>query len=151
VIKKTKQKIHPYLPFDLHKEFKTYCKAKGLTESSVAESAIREYLDDSKDINLLYRRMDRMNRSLGRVERDLNISSEFLALFVQIWFAYTPQLPDSEKESAQRLSMKRYNNFVQHVVNSIGGGKKFIDDFVSETIGDDEELKAAVEGDPDEQ
>lgn len=147
MIKQAKQKIHPYLSFDLHKEFKTYCKAKGLTESSVAEAAIREYLDDSKDITLLYRRLDRMNRGFGRLERDLNITSEFLALFVQVWFAYTPQLPESEKESAQRLSMKRYNNFLQHVVNSIGGGKRFIDDFVSETIADEKELKDSVDGD----
>lgn len=150
MIKQTKQKIHPYLSFDLHKEFKTYCKAKGLTESSVVEAAIKEYLDDSKDITLLYRRLDRMNRGLGRVERDLNITSEFLAVFVQIWFAYTPQLPDSEKESAQRLSMKRYKKLLEHVVNAIGNGKRFIDDFVSETIADEEELKACVEKEENE-
>ncbi|MCB2181343.1 MAG: hypothetical protein KQH63_04925 [Desulfobulbaceae bacterium] len=140
-----KQKIYPFLSGELCRRFKTYCRAKGLTESSVVEAALQEYLDDSKDINLLYRRLDRQNRALGRMERDLNVLSEFMAVFIQVWFAYTPQLPEEEKPAAQRLAMGRYRQFVAHVADAVGNGKRFIDDFVSEPIADDEELKSVLE------
>ena len=42
--------IYPYLSSSLQKRFKRYCKAHGHTESSVVETALNEYLDDTKDM-----------------------------------------------------------------------------------------------------
>jgi hypothetical protein len=141
----SKSNIHPYLSDKLYKKFKTYCKAKGITESSVVEAALQEYLDDSADVKLLYRRLDRMNRAIGRLERDLNVSSEFNAVFMQLWLAHTPELPNEHKEGANRKAMARYHAVVNHVVKALGGGKKCYDDFVQERLADDDELNSILE------
>src|SRR5208337_2283534 len=43
----------------------------------------------------LARRLDRMTRQVERLERDLTISAEALALFIRFWLTITPPLPDS--------------------------------------------------------
>ena len=86
-----------------------------------------------------------MNRATGRVERDLNVLSEFVAVFMQIWLAHTPELPDDHKEGANRKAMSRYHAVVNHVVKALSGGKRFYDDFVQETLADDDELVRRIE------
>jgi len=58
-----RKNIHPYLSPELYVQFKDYCKKVNATESSVIESALKEYFDDSKDMKLLLRRLDRIGRN----------------------------------------------------------------------------------------
>ncbi len=86
-----------------------------------------------------------MYRDTGRVERDLNVLSEFVAVCMQIQLAHTPELPDVHKEGVNRKAMSRYHAVVNHVVKALSGGKRFYDDFVQETLADDDELVRRIE------
>ncbi len=59
----TKRKnIHPYLSPELYQRFKSYCKQKGVTETSVVESALAQYLDEKCDLALILKKLDRIGR-----------------------------------------------------------------------------------------
>lgn len=137
-------RIQPYLSPDLHKHFKRHCKAHGLSESSVVEAALQEYLDDTKDMTMVYRRLDRQQRAIGRLHRDLNVLAEAFAVYVQLYFAHTPEVEANEKEAAKHQGFRRYGQFVEYVAKQYGGGHRFIDD-LAEDVADDDELREILE------
>lgn len=141
-----RKNIHPYLSPELFQRFKSYCSKRNISQSSVVEAALQEYLDDNSDIRLLLRRLDRQGRHLDQVERDVTALAEAFSVFVQLWFAHTPRLGDEDKKGAEKEAWNRYSQFVEYVARQLGGGHRFINDLVEDVLGDEEELKKAVDG-----
>ena len=148
----SQKRIQPYLSLELHKRFKRYVGAhgRGVSESSVVESALVEYLDESKDMTLLLRRLDRQNRSIGRLERDIAILTEAFTTYTQYWFAHTPEVASAQKDAARISSKIRYQDYVNFVADQYASGHRFVDDLAQESIADDDELAAAVNGEIDD-
>ena len=142
-----RQNIHPYLSPELLKSFKSYCNKRNISQSSVVEAALQEYLDDNSDIRLLLRRLDRQGRHLDRIERDLAALTEAFGVFVQLWFAHTPRLGDEDKKGAEKEAWNRYSQFVDYVSRQLAGGHRFVNDLVDDVVGDEDELKKAVNDD----
>lgn len=140
-----RKNIHPYLSPELMKRFTGYCNRKNVSQSSVVEAALQEYLDENSDIRLLLRRLDRLSRQLDRIEREVEALAEAFGVFVQIWFAHTPRLGDVDKKGATQESWDRYSGFVEYVARQLGAGHRFINDLVEDVVGDDEELKTHAE------
>jgi len=136
-------RIYPYLSPKLHKRFKRYCQANGHSDSSVVEAALNEYLDDTKDMTLLLRRLDRQQRSQGRLQRDVDILMEAFAVYVQLWYSYKPNLKGKEREAAMASGSYRYQQYVDYVARQYGGGHRFVDDLAKD-ISDDEELQSIL-------
>jgi hypothetical protein len=61
---------------------------------------------------------------MERLERDVEISNEAVALFVQFWLTTTPALPESEIDAARASGRKRYHDFISALGDRIGGNKK---------------------------
>jgi hypothetical protein len=126
-----RRNIHPYISDDVFNRFKKYCSSLGLTESSVVEAALQKFFDgDASDFPLLLKRLDRLQRALGRMERDLAMFAEAFSVFVQIWFAHTPQIDEDEKDASKRQASDRYNQYVDFVATKLTSGHRFIDDMV---------------------
>ena len=132
-----RKNIHPYISDEVFKRFKKYCASLDLTESSVAEAALQKFFDgDNNDFPLLLKRLDRLQRALGRTERDLSMLSEAFSVFVQIWFAHTPKIDETEREASKRQAGDRYNQFVDFVASKLTAGHRFIDDLVQFDLTD---------------
>ena len=121
-----------YLPPDLDKRLVSYASAKGVSMSSVVEAALKQYLDGVSDVTLFLRRLDRLGRSTERVHRDLSVLMEAFSVYAQLWFASTPQVPESEQEAAKRQAAARFRRFVEFVAQQIAGGHRFVDDLVKD-------------------
>ena len=79
-------------------------------KSFVAEAAILSFLtpDDADRREAAFtRRLDLLNRQVERLERDLTISVEALALFIRFWLTVTPPLPESAQAAAQAKGVLR--------------------------------------------
>jgi hypothetical protein len=132
-----RKNIHPYISDEVFKRFKKYCASLDLTESSVAEAALQKFFDgDNNDFPLLLKRLDRLQRALGRTERDLSMLSEAFSVFVQLWFAHTPKIDESEKDASKRQAGDRYNQFIDFVASKLTSGHRFIDDLVQFDLTD---------------
>jgi len=137
-----RKNIHPYISDEILKRFKKYCSSMNLTESSVVEAALQKYFDaDSKDFPLLLKRLDRLQRALGRIERDLSMLAEAFSVFVQLWFAHTPKIDEDEKDASKRQAGDRYNQFVDFVASKLTSGHRFIDDLVQFDLTDGSDPK----------
>src|ERR1700732_4120195 len=103
----------------------------GQPKSLVAEAAIAAFLtpDDSDRHEVaLTRRLDRLTRQAERLERDLTISVEALALFVHYWLTLIPTLPERAQAAAQAKGRERFAAFVETLGRRLASGKNFLRD-----------------------
>jgi hypothetical protein len=116
----------------------------------IAEAAIASFLtpDNSERREAAFaRRLDRLTRQVERLERDLKISIEALALFVRFWLSVTPQLPDSAVAAANAKGRERFEHFVEALGRRIAKGHSLADE-VSEDIAAEERAAAAAQNAP---
>ena len=133
-------RLQPYVEAPLARQLAAYSAATGMTTSFVVQAALRQYLDRADDKMLLLRRLDRLGRGWDRTQRDLEIHMEAFAIYVKLWFAHTPDIPDKAKDSARRTAESRFAQFQEYLVEQFQGGRRFVDDLPREVIGDEAEL-----------
>lgn len=115
-----------YLTPDLLDLLVQQAKRRGVPKSTVAEAAIASFLtpDASQQQEAaLGRRLDRLNRHADRLERDLEVAVEMLALFVRSWMAATPSLPDAAQADARARGLDRYERFIEALGRRLASGR----------------------------
>ena len=99
-----KRRISVFLESNLLEQLEKVATRQKLTKSVVIESAVASFLSpDSADrLEAAFaRRLDRLSRQSERLERNLAIAAETLALFVRFWLTTTPPSPTSADAAAQ--------------------------------------------------
>lgn len=143
----SKESLQAYVSRDTKRRLDDYAaRQRGKSKSSIVEAALIAYLEDSTDTDLLYRRLDRHSRLLGRVSRDQELLAEAFAVFVKLWFAHTPRVPESERDDAQHFASGRYSQYVQHVAKQFAGGDRFVDDLASDLPLSAEDISDPLQG-----
>jgi hypothetical protein len=140
IVVRGRVRIQPYILAELGERVDDVCASRGVTESAIVEAALRQYLDGTSDKTLLLRRLDRLGRAVERDHRDLEILTETFAVFMRLWFAHTPTIPEDAKQAARMTAEARYRQFVKHVAEQFSGGRRFLDDLPREDLSDDAEL-----------
>jgi hypothetical protein len=133
-------RLQPYVDAPLAKQLAAYSAAMGTTTSFVVQAALRQYLDRTDDKTLLLGQLARLRRALDRTQRDLEIHMEAFAIYVKLWFAHTPSIPDNAKDYARRTAESRFAQFQEHLVERFEGGRRFVDDLPREVLADEAEL-----------
>lgn len=82
----------------------------------------------------LGRRLDRLSRQFQRLERDLTVSTETLALFVRFWLTVVPPLPVDAQASAQAKGRERYENFIEALGHRLAKGQTLLRE-IAQDIG----------------
>ena len=81
----------------------------------IAEAAIASFLSPDADERreaAVVKRLDQIDRRVSRLERDVGISVETLAVFVRFWLTSTPALPEPAAQAARAKASERYEAFV---------------------------------------
>lgn len=126
-----KPRHHLYLDDELTRRLEALAAKPGGCKSAIVSDALRAFLDreGARELDdLLGVRLDRVGRQLGRLERDVGIVMESLALFVRYQFAVIPPLSDLDQPAARALARDRYHAFIQQVGRRIAGGRSVADD-----------------------
>ena len=71
---------------------------------------------------------------MTRLERDVGISVEMLAVFVRFWLATTPALPEPAAQAARAKTAERYDAFVTALGRRLAKGPKLRQE-IAEDIG----------------
>jgi hypothetical protein len=117
-----------YLEDDLHAALQDFAAKRGKSLSIVAVAAIASFLSPDaaeRQEAVMTRRLDRLGRQFERIERDLGISVEMLALFVRFWLAATPAVPETAQAAARAKGQERYERFVEALGRRLAAGKLF--------------------------
>lgn len=125
----TKARLSVYLEPALLTELADYAAKRRKPLSMVAEAAIARFLSPDGPDRLeaaLSRRLDRLSQQHERLERDLGISVEMLALFVRFWLSNTPPLPDIAQPAAQAKGLDRFDAFVEALARKLSAGQSTV-------------------------
>src|SRR5690606_18391868 len=98
-------------------------------KSMIAETAIMSFLtpdDADRREAVLARRLDLLTRQGERLERDLSIAAETLALFIRFWLTVTTPLPESAQAAAQVKGRERFDSFLQTLGRRLAKGQSVL-------------------------
>lgn len=120
-----KMKITAYFDAVLFDELDALATERRVPKTHVIEAALASFLSPDgveQSEAAFVRRLDRLTRSLERLERDQEITTEALALFVRFWLTTTPPLPDNTYSAAKAKGKERYGGFVKTLARRLGKG-----------------------------
>jgi predicted transcriptional regulator len=130
-----KQRLSVYLEPDILRSLAAYAARRDQSRSLIAEAAIASFLSPEaaeRQEAATTKRLDQLDRRMTRMERDLGISVEMLAVFVRHWLTTNPPLPESAQAAARAQAGERYDAFVAALGRRLAKGPK-----VREEISDD--------------
>jgi hypothetical protein len=129
------------LSASLRQRVSGYCAASGIAERTVFEAALGQYIDGTRDLALLMRRLDRLGRAVERVHRDLDVLSVAFGTFVRLWIAHTPAVSAEAVATTRATAEDRYQTFLELVAEQFDGGQRLIDQLPREALANETELE----------
>lgn len=142
-----RDRLNLTLPVEMIGQINELSERKKISRSSIVEAAVASFLSpDAADRReaAFTRRMDRLTRQAQRIERDLGVTADTLALFVRFWLTITPPLPVDAQAAAQVKGRERFEGFVETLGRRLQKGQNFLkeipDDIVPE-LGDDDGMQ----------
>jgi len=124
-----RDRLNASLPVALIDRVVELAARKNISRSSVVEAALESFLSpDNAQMQeaALTRRLDRLSRQVARVERDLGISAETLALFVRFWLTVTPPIAPDAYSAAQAKGRERFEGFIDTLGQHLQSGRSFL-------------------------
>lgn len=125
--RKKKTQISVYLDPDVMTMLADYAARREQSQSMIAEAAIASFLspdDAEKREAVVAKRLDQLDRRMTRLERDVGISVETLAIFVRFWLATTPALAEPAAQAARAKAGERYEAFITALGRRLAKGPK---------------------------
>ena len=126
-MRRKKTKLSAYLDPDVMAMLADYAARRDQPQSMIAEAALASFL--SPDVAerreaVLAKRLDQLDRRMTRLERDVGIAIETLAVFIRFWLATTPALPEPAAQAARAQASDRYETFVAALGRRLAKGPK---------------------------
>jgi len=124
-----KQRLSVYLDPGLMLQLTQLAKRQRQSKSLVAETALESFLTpDEADRReaAITRRLDQSTRQVERLERDLNVTAETLALFIRYWLIVTPSIPDDALSAARARGRDHYESFMKLLGRRLASGRSHL-------------------------
>ncbi len=131
-----RDRMNVYFPPAMLQQIAELADRKKLSRSAIVEAAVASFLSpDGADRReaAFTRRLDRLSRQVQRLERNVGISTETLALFVRFWLTITPPLPSDAQVAAQTKGRERYEGFIEALGRRLQKGQSLLQE-ISEDI-----------------
>src|SRR5215467_2684705 len=125
----TKARLSVYLDPHMMAQLAELADRKRHPKSLIAEAAIMSFLtpdDADRREAVLTRRLDLLTRQGERLERDVSIMAETLALFIRFWLTVTPPLPQSGQVAAQAKGRERFESFLEALGRRLAKGQSVL-------------------------
>lgn len=124
-----KARLSVYLEPQVMRSLIDFAERRSKSKSLIAEAAIESFLSPDapeRQEAVFARRLDRLSCQIERLERDVGISVEALALLVRFWLTATPALPEEAQAAARAKGAERYNGFVEALGRRLSRGSSFV-------------------------
>src|SRR5258708_8146227 len=118
-----------YFPPEILRQLIDLSDRKKMSRSCIVAGAVTSFVSrDGADRTeaAFARRLDGLSREVQRLERDVTIGTETLALFIRFWLTITPPLPADAQASAQAKGRERYENFVDALSRRLANGQTLL-------------------------
>jgi hypothetical protein len=124
-----KEPLSVYLDPEVMAQLIELAGQKNQPKSVIAEAAIASFVtpdDSDRRESALVRRLDLLTRQGERLERDLSITAEAIALFIKFWLTVSPPLPESAQAAAQAKGRERFEFFLETLGRRLAKGQSLL-------------------------
>lgn len=138
--RRKKKKTTIYLDPDVEKTLADFAARRDQSQSMIAEAAIASFPspdDAERREAIIAKRLDQLDRRMARLERDVGIAVESLAVFIRSWLLTTPALPEPAAQAARADAGKRYERFVAALGRRLAHGPKLRQEISEDVSGSD--------------
>ena len=132
-----RDRLNLTLPVEMLSQINELSERKKISRSAIVEAAVASFLSpDAADRReaAFTRRMDRLSRQAQRIERDLGVTAETLALFVRFWLTITPPLPGEAQIASQIKGRERFEGFVETLGKRMQKGQSFLREIPEDVV-----------------
>lgn len=127
--------------------------AKGVSKSSIVATALASWLSSDaagQREAVIAKRLDQLSRQAERLERDLNIQIEALALFIRYYLTVSTPIPEAHQEAARAQGKARFEQFVEQLGRHLVRGRSLVRDVTQDLAPDTNHVGAAAPTDAQE-
>lgn len=122
-----KKRLSVYLDPDLMRLLADFADRREQSRSIIAEAAIASFLSpdaDERQEAAISKRLDRIDRNIQRLERDIGIANEAFAIFMRSWLTSTAPLPEAAQAAARAKGGERYDRFIKALGRRLAQGPR---------------------------
>lgn len=119
------------LPPDLARDLAQHARSRKVSQAAIVEAALASFLSPDGADRLeaaISRRLDRIGRQLDRMEWNVGLANETVALFVRFWLTSNPPMPDDARAAAQAMGKERWERFVEALSRRMEAGPRLLDE-----------------------
>jgi predicted transcriptional regulator len=123
-----KVRVSIYLSDAIERQLEFASREPGKSKSAVVEESLAKQFDPERQWeSVVTRRLDRLDKRLGQISRDLAIIAETQAMHLQIYLNSAPQLPAAEQQERNALGKQRYKLAIDLMAKNLSGGKGYFE------------------------
>jgi hypothetical protein len=126
-----KRRLNVFLPSEYAVQLAEIAAVKRVSKSSLVAVALTNFLSPEmaeRREQAATRRMEKLIRQFGRLERDQAILLETLALFIRHYLATTVPVPEEHQEAARAQGRARFEQFVEQLGKHLQRGTSALAD-----------------------
>jgi hypothetical protein len=126
-----KSRVGVYLSKQMAARLAAAAKGPGASKSALVEAALAQFLgDDDVDYIPVERRLSLMCRQLERLDQNLKIVNEVVALQARYQLAVTPPLPAAALRAACAVGAERFDEFATQVGRRVQSGASLMQETI---------------------
>ena len=119
-----KPRVGVYLSKQMAARLAAAARRPGASKSALVEAALAQFLGDDDDVDYIpvERRLSLMNHQLERLDQNLKVINEIVALQARYQLAVSPPLPAAALRAACALGAERFDEFATQVGRRVQSG-----------------------------
>lgn len=122
------KQVNTRLPIHMVQQIKYIAQEGGITEGSVVEAALRDYLGKTEHEEILLKKSDKISRQIEKLRRDQRVMLEVLSSFVRVYLTHAQEIPEHEKTNAELKAARKFTRFMELVAKGLDENKPFFDE-----------------------
>lgn len=122
------KQVNTRLPLHMVQQIKYVASERGVSEGSIVEAALRDYLGKTEYEEILLKKSDKLSRQLERLRREHKAMFEVMTTFVRVYLTHTQEIPEHDKTNAELKGARKFNRFMELVTKALEENKPFFDE-----------------------
>lgn len=122
------KQMNTRLPIHMVQQIKYIASERGVSDGSIVEAALRDYLGKTEHEEVLLKKSDKLSRQMERLRRENKVIFEVLTTFVRVYLTHAQDIPENDKTNAELKAARKFTRFMELVSKSMDENKPFFDE-----------------------
>jgi hypothetical protein len=122
------KQMNTRLPIHMVQQIKYVAQERGISEGSIVEAALRDYLGKTEHEEILLKKSDKILRQIERSRREQRTMFEVLSSFIRVYLTHAQDIPEHEKTNAELKGARKFTCFMELVAKALDENKPFFDE-----------------------